>query len=89
MEFYFYPADEDRFKQEAVGKFVRTLVYDPTKDVVVLSFTRQVKKLWEQTCKNNIATDHRIKELSDDGLQIFSWITPSKKDFKLPGFSIT
>jgi hypothetical protein len=88
MEFYFHPADESKFKEEAVGNFVRTIVFDTLKDEVTVSFVRQVRKVWEQTCKNNIATDHRIKELSGDHFQIFSWVTKSKSDFGLPSFDL-
>ena len=86
MEFFFYPADEDKFKKESVNHLVRTVVFDTSKEEVVTSFTRQVHKVWEQTCKNNIETDHRIKVLSGDHFQIYSWVAKSKKDFGLPGF---
>ena len=86
MEFYFYPADEIKFKDAAVGNFVRTVIFDRTSNEIVLSYTRRVKKVWEQTCKNNIETDHRVKDLAGDAFQIYSWVTKSKNDFGLPSF---
>ncbi len=88
MEFFFHPSNEDKFKKEAVNHFVRTVVFDTSKKAVVTSFTRQVRKVWEQTCKNNIETDHRIKELSGDHFQIYSWVAKSEIDFGLPGFTV-
>jgi len=88
MEFYFYPTDESDFKSKTVGNFVHTLVFDTTEQKVVVSFVRQVRKVWEQTCKNNIETDHRIKELYGDNYQIYSWVTKSKSDFSLPLFKL-
>ena len=88
MEFYFYPTDESKFKSHAVGNFVHTLVFDTTEQKVIDSFVRQVRKVWEQTCKNNIETDHRIKKLSGDNYQIFSWVSKSKSDFNLPFFEL-
>ena len=86
MEFYFYPANEDAFKEKAVNNFVRTLVFDAHRNEVVLSFARKVSKKWEQTLKNNIETDHRIKGLRDSQYQVYSWITSSKSVFGLPHF---
>lgn len=88
MEFLFHPADEEKFKEQAVNKFVRTVVFDVSKNEVVISYTRKVSKVWEQTCKNNIETDHRIKRLSGDNYQIYSWITNSERDFGLPCFTV-
>lgn len=87
MEFFFHPTDENKFKEEAVNNFVRTLVFDCSKGEVVTSFSRQVTKIWENSCKNNIETDHRIKGLSGSNFHIYSWITKSKKDFGLPCFT--
>lgn len=88
MEFYFYPANESEFKTNAVGNFVHTLVFDTTEQKVIISFVRQVRKVWEQTCKNNIETDHRIKELTGNNYQVFSWVSKSKSDFSLPLFKL-
>ena len=41
MEFFFYPADENQFKQAAVGNFVRTLVFDTNKNEVVVTVKKQ------------------------------------------------
>jgi len=86
MNFYFYPTDESEFKSSAVGNFVHTLVFDTNEQRVVVSFVRKVRKIWEQTCKNNIETDHRIKELSGNNYQIYSWVSNSKSDLNLPLF---
>lgn len=88
MEFHFYLNDETEFKSNAVGNFVHTLVFDTIEQKVIVSFVRQVRKIWEQTCKNNIETDHRIKELSSDNYQIFSWVSKSKSDFNLAFFKL-
>jgi len=88
MEFFFYPQDENKFKQDAVGNFVRTIIFNSVNEKVATSFVRKVNKLWEQTCKNNVETDHRIKELSGEHFQVYSWITQSKNDFGLPNFAI-
>ena len=88
MEFYFYPNDEMEFKSNAVGNFVHTIVFDTTEQKVIISFVRQVRKFWEQTRKNNIETDHRIKELSGEHYQIYSWVSKSKSDFNLPFFKL-
>jgi len=88
MDFFFHPVNEDKFKEEAVNHFVRTVVFDTSTGEVVTSFTRRVQKVWEQTCKNNIETDHRIKMLSGDHFQVYSWVAKSKIDFGLPGFML-
>ncbi|MCI5165958.1 MAG: hypothetical protein D3903_07645 [Candidatus Electrothrix sp. GM3_4] len=86
MEFYFYPENEEDFKKLATGHFVRTLVFNTQTKQIEKEFVRSVNKHWEQTCKNNIETDHRIKELIGECYQIFSWVTMTKTDFNLPGF---
>lgn len=86
MEFYFYPADESMFKERAVNNCVRTLVFDVEKSQVIKLFPRKVGKLWEQTFKNNIETDHRIKELPGNNYQIFSWVVKTEKELGHPGF---
>ncbi len=86
MEFYFHPSDESKFKRSAVGKYVRTLIFDPVEQQVAVCFVRRVAKLWEQSCKNNIETDHRVKSLMGDHLQVYSWIVESKNEFDLPAF---
>ena len=86
MKFYFYPVDEVEFKNAAVGNVVRTLVFDKSSGKVTACFSRKVNKVWEQTCKNNIETDHRIKELKGDNFQIYSWVSSNESDFNLPSF---
>lgn len=86
MIFYFCPSNENTFKENAVGNYVRTLVFDRTKNAVVLTFARKVSKKWEQSVKNNIETDHRIKSLSGDSLEIYSWVTATKSGLALPHF---
>jgi len=88
MEYYFNPSCDDEFKAEAKNNIVRTIVFDTVSQEVVVSFSRQVKKIWAQTCKNNIETDHRIKGLSGENFQIYSWVSKSKNDFGLPHFII-
>ena len=87
MNFYFYPSKENLFKEQAVGNYVRTLVFDKAQNVVVLTFARKVSKKWDQSVKNNIETDHRIRSLSGSHLEIYSWITPQKSGLFLPNFS--
>ena len=88
MEYFFYPPDEKAFKESAVNNYVHTIVFDATKCEIASSFTRHVRKIWRQTCKNNIETDARIKILVGDEYQIYSWISKSKNNFNLPSFSI-
>lgn len=78
MEFYFYPNDETEFKSNAVGNFVQTVIFNKIEQKVVNSYTRKVTKIWEQTCKNNIESDHRVKELIGEHFQVYSWVTKSK-----------
>lgn len=89
MEFYFYPNDESEFKSKAVNNFVHTVVFDTVEQKVTTSFVRQVRKVWEQTCKNNIETDHRIKELDGKNFQVYSWVSNSKSNFGLPFFKLS
>lgn len=86
MKFYFHPHEEEEFKKTAVGKIVHTLVFDTSKQKVIINFSRKVNTIWEQTCKNNIATDHRIKQLKGKNYQIYSWVSNNKNDFNLPFF---
>ncbi len=66
MRFIFEPVNEENFKQEAVGHTIETVVTDSQTGIEIVRFARSVRKKWEQTCKNNIETDHRIKELKND-----------------------
>ena len=85
-QYFFYPVDEKQFKQEAEKHFVRTIVFDTQKGEIVENFVREVRKYWQQTPKNNIETDHRIKALSGEHFEIYSWVIQSKSDFNLPCF---
>lgn len=88
MEFYFYPGDEGEFKEKAVGQFVHTVVFDTLEQKICASFTRKVSKIWEQSCKKNIETDHRIKELRGNDFQVYSWVSASKGELNLPFFKL-
>lgn len=85
-QYFFYPVDENQFKQEAINHFVRTIVFDTKKGEIIKDFVREVKKDWQQTLKNNIETDNRIKALSGEHFEIYSWVVQSKNDFNLPCF---
>ncbi|ASO31050.1 hypothetical protein CG015_17910 [Vibrio anguillarum] len=87
MKYFFYPKDEETFKVQAVGNFVRTLVFDPENEKVLFTFHRKVSKVWEQTRKNNIETDHRIKDLTNENLHVYSWVVSNKTELLLPNFS--
>lgn len=84
MDFYFYPNNEENFKNSAVGNFVQTIVFDKKEQKIIKRFSRKVKTHWKQTCKNNIESDQRIKELNGENYQIYSWVSKSKADFALP-----
>ncbi|UJF20254.1 hypothetical protein L0B53_19155 (plasmid) [Vibrio sp. SS-MA-C1-2] len=86
MKYFFYPKNEESFKKQAVGNFVRTLVFDSENDRVLLTFHRRVSKIWEQTRKNNIETDHRIKALTNENLHVYSWVVSNKTELSLPHF---
>ena len=86
MNFYFYPADEACFKEAALGKYVRTLVYNQESNLVELTFTRKVSTIWSQTVKNNIESDHRIKALLGEKYEIYNWVVVNEKEFSLPEF---
>ncbi len=65
MKFIFKPNDENLFLKDAVGRQIETIVIDIMQEKEITSFKRTVSKTWEQTLKNNIETDHRIKELKN------------------------
>jgi hypothetical protein len=87
-QYFFYPVDEKQFKQEAKNHFVRTIVFDTKKAEIITSFVRGVKTDWQQTLKNNIESDQRIKALSGEHFEIYSWVIQSKSDFNLPCFKL-
>ncbi len=86
MKFYFNPIDEDLFKEKAIGNFVRTLIFNKKTNEIHSCYARKVSKKWEQSIKNNIESDHRVKELSGDSYQIYSWIVTSESNLELPNF---
>lgn len=81
MNFYFYPKNEDVFKEKALNNYVRTLVIDELSGEIQFTFARHVGKIWQQSCKNNIETDHRIKPLNQGHYEVHSWVTKSPDDF--------
>lgn len=66
MRFIFEPANEEIFKNQAVNHTLETVVTNSNTGEEITKFERRVTKKWEQTCKNNIETDHRIKVLKKD-----------------------
>lgn len=66
MRFIFEPASEEIFKNQAVNHTLETVVTNSNTGEEITKFERRVTKKWEQTCKNNIETDHRIKVLKKD-----------------------
>jgi len=66
MIFKFEPSDDEKFKSKAVNNKIVSVVVDSITNEIILSFTRKVRKKWDQSCKNNIETDHRIRELTND-----------------------
>ena len=66
MRFVFEPVNEKIFKEKAAGRTIETVVVDSQTEEEIARFTRNVKKVWAQTCKNNIETDRRIEELKND-----------------------
>lgn len=84
IKYFFFPKSEADFKKQAKGNFVRTIIV--TSDgVIIKSYTRKVNKFWTQTRKNNIETDHRVKDLAPSN-HIYSWIVHNKTEFNLPFF---
>lgn len=77
MEVLFYPQDEEQFKKEAVGNFVYTEVTNLSTNEIFI-FSRKITKLWTASCRNNIVTDHRIKELEGNNYCIKNWIESSE-----------
>ena len=86
MKFYFYPNTESAFKRQASGNHVRTLIFNVLTGDIEQSFIRKVSTEWQQTCKNNIATDHRVKNLTGTSYEIYSWVVPTEKSLSLPSF---
>tara|TARA_R110000868_G_scaffold144840_9_gene364281 strand:- start:298 stop:576 length:279 start_codon:yes stop_codon:yes gene_type:complete len=87
MKFYFYPTTESTFKKEASGHYVRTIIFNVLTGEIEQSFVRKVSSVWQQTCKNNIATDQRVKALNKKNHEIYSWVVTAEKSFSLPSFT--
>jgi len=66
MRFIFEPNSNEVFKKRALNNMIETVVHNQRTGEVIVRFTRRVRKIWEQTCKNNVLTDHRIKKLKHD-----------------------
>lgn len=86
MKFYFSPNNDESFKKEAVNSFVRTLIFNRSTNKIHNCYSRKVSKRWEQSVKNNIESDHRVKGLPNGDYQIYSWVTKNELDFSLPCF---
>ena len=83
MKFIFKPNDAKLFMKDAVGRQIETIVIDIMEEKEITTFTRTVSKVWEQTPKNNIETDHRIKELKNtqniDNLVVYTRVLYESK----------
>ena len=85
--FFFYPKSGEEFKKEAKDNYVIILVINLSNTKQCKIFSRDVKTEWGNSCKNNIETDHRIKELSkEDNFLIYSWVSKNESDYQLPNF---
>lgn len=90
MEYFFFPADEDEFKKQAKGKFVRTIIFNTTKPRkkteiknendrdVVNSFCRKVSKNWKNPRKTNIEAYIRRKDI-----EVFRKLQRSKDNYQI------
>ncbi|AMC35453.1 hypothetical protein [Janthinobacterium sp. B9-8] len=86
IDFVFFPENEEEFKKKALNNCVRTIVYNIDQSEIHSSFVRSVNVIWKQSCKNNIGTDHRIKNLVSGSFVIYSWIVNSDNDLTIPIF---
>ena len=86
-DYFFYPEDESNFKESANGKCVHTPIYKPSTNEIVNVFSRNVGRVWKNSCKNEVETDHRIRKNSnlneEDKYRAYSWISESKSDSAL------
>ena len=87
-DYFFYPKDESKFKKSANGKFVHTLIYKPSTNEIVNVFDRKVGCVWQNSCKNQVETDRKIRQNSnlneEDKYHIYSWVSESQSDYALP-----
>ena len=86
-DYFFYPEGESNFKESANGKFVHTLIYKPSTNEIVNVFSRNVGRVWKNSCKNEVETDHRIRKNSnlneEDKYRAYSWISDSQSNSAL------
>ena len=59
-KFFFYPKDKNEFFARVEGNYARTLIYKPSTNEIVNVFDRKVGRVWKNSCKNEVETDHRI-----------------------------
>ena len=87
-DYFFYHKDESNFQESANGKFVHTLIYKPSTNETVNVFSRKVGRVWQNSCKNEVETDDRIRKNSnlneEDKYHIYSWVSESQSDSALP-----
>ena len=86
-DYFFYPEGESKFKESANGKCVHTPIYKPSTNETVNVFSRNVGRVWKNSCKNEVETDHRIRKNSnlneEHKYRAYSWISDSKSDSAL------
>ena len=86
-DYFFYPEDESNFKESANGKCVHTPIYKPSTNEIVNVFSRNVGRVWKNSCKNEVETDHRIHKNSnlneEDKYRAYSWISDSQSNSAL------
>ena len=61
-KFFFYPKDKNEFFARVEGNYSRTLVFKPSTNKVITTFCRDVNE-WNNSRKNQIQSDSRIKKL--------------------------
>ena len=78
---------ESNFKESANGKCVHTPIYKPSTNEIVNVFSRNVGRVWKNSCKNEVETDHRIRKNSnlneEDKYRAYSWISDSQSNSAL------
>ena len=54
----------------------------------LIVFSRNVGSVWQNSCKNEVETDDRIRKNSnlneEDKYHIYSWVSESQSDYALP-----
>ena len=79
-DYFFYPEGESKFKESANGKCVHTPIYlKPSTNEIVNVFSRNVGRVWKNSCKNEVETDRKIRKNSnlneEDKYRAYSWIS--------------